>query len=238
MCTRPMTVSEESEEAAPGRALAIVAHPDDLEFPAGGTVAGWVDQGWQVSLCVVTDGQRGTAGSSKVNRRAEQQAAARALGIEDVIFLGGMDTEVEATRALRRTLAGLIRRVRPSRVITHSPRYAWTLPMVNHPDHRAVGECALDAVYPQARTEGPADAGLSPWAVQALWLFGDQEANHVEDVTAHLPAKLAALRCHRSQFTGDSVEELELRRRMAQTAVTAGMGPERLAERFQVLSYS
>ncbi|MCU1686730.1 MAG: LmbE family protein [Amycolatopsis sp.] len=226
-----------SEEPAPGRALGIVAHPDDLEFAAGGTVAGWVSRGWAVSLCVVTDGQRGTTGAPSADRRAEQEAAAEALGVNDVHFLGGMDAEVEPSLALRATLAAQLRQVRPHRVVTHSPRYAWSFPPANHPDHRAVGAATLDAVYPVARiAPAPGDGEYAPWAVREVWLFGDPEANHFEDVTAHLPMKLAALRCHCSQHA-DGPDELMLRNRMAAAARSAGLTSGRLAERFQVLEY-
>lgn len=228
----------DSAELVARRALAIVAHPDDLEFPAGGTVAGWVAQGWQVTLCVVTDGQRGTEGPAELDRPTEQEAAARTLGIDSVIFMRRADTEIEPSLELRMTFANLIRQVRPHRVLTHSPRFAWGLPLASHPDHRAVGQAAIDAVYPEARARvSSAGASQPSWAVHEVWLFGDPEANHIEDVTDQLSVKVSALRCHRSQVSGAPDWQNALVDRMAQTARTAGLKSGRLAERFQVLGY-
>lgn len=219
------------------RALAIVAHPDDVEFAAGGTAASWLAHGWEVSLCLVTDGQRGTDIARPADRRAEQKSAAETLGIGQVHFLGGMDTEVSPTLQLRAALTDLLRLVRPHRVLTHSPRYVWAFPPANHPDHRAVGAAALDAVYPGARIPGPGTVAPGrPWTVDEVWLFGDPDANHFEDVTDYLAPKLSALRCHRSQHPGD-VGEIQLRARMAEAARSAGLPDGRLAERFQILRY-
>ncbi|MFI5782570.1 PIG-L deacetylase family protein [Nocardia sp. NPDC051570] len=230
-----MTPSHREEQR---RALAIVAHPDDIEFAAGGTVAGWVTRGWEVSLCVVTDGQRGTDGALSADRRAEQTAAAKALGVDRPRFLGYMDAEVSPTLELRAALADLLRLLRPHRVLTHSPRYAWAFPTTSHPDHRAVGTATLDAVYPGASIPSSvgSPAGL-PWQVPEVWLFGDPEANHFEDVTDHLARKLAALRCHDSQLSARAGDEAQLRSRMAGAARAAGLPDGRLAERFQILRY-
>ncbi|MBB3053123.1 LmbE family N-acetylglucosaminyl deacetylase [Prauserella isguenensis] len=226
-----------TESTEPGHALAIVAHPDDIEFSAGGTVAGWVARGWKMHLCVVTDGEHGTY-SLPADRRAEQLASADTLGITRVHFLGMDDSQVEPTLELRATVSELIRSVRPRRVLTHSPKYAWVFPPASHPDHRAVGAVAVDAVYPGARIPGSSGGALSePWSVSELWLFGDPEANHFEDVTNYMPGKLAALRCHYSQRTGGSETETGLRERMAAAAQSAGMPTGRLAERFQILAY-
>src|SRR5580658_8179418 len=139
------------------RVLVFTAHPDDVDFGAAGTVARWTDAGLEVTYCVVTDGDAGGQddGFPRAEvpslRRAEQVAAAKCVGVHDVRFLGYPDGRVEATLALRRDLARVIRQVRPDRVVCPSPERSYTRIGIGHPDHRAVGSAALDAVYPDAR---------------------------------------------------------------------------------------
>src|SRR5580698_3610738 len=146
-----MSVLEDSEVS---RILVIAAHPDDVDFGSAGTIAGWTDAGIAVTYCVVTDGDAGGSDPSvsrpdmAVLRRAEQTAAAKQVGVHDVRFLGYPDGRVEATIGLRRDLARVIRLLRPDRVMCQSPERNYLRMGVSHPDHRAVGTAALDAVYP------------------------------------------------------------------------------------------
>jgi LmbE family N-acetylglucosaminyl deacetylase len=234
------------EDSEIKRILVIVAHPDDVDFSAAGTVARWTDAGIEVTYCVVTDGDAGGYDESVPRdeiaplRRAEQTAAAKCVGVSDLRFLGYPDGQVEATIGLRRDLARVIRQVRPDRVLCPTPERNYTRMPPSHPDHRAVGSAALDAVYPDARNpfafpELLADEGLAPWTVREVWMAAGLAPNHYVDVTATFGRKIAALRAHHSQ-TGE-MENLEefLRSWLARNAEQAGLAEGRLAEGFQVM---
>lgn len=228
------------------RILVINAHPDDVDFSAAGTIARWTDAGIEVVYCLVTDGDAGGHDENvpraevPLLRRAEQTAAAKQVGVHDVWFLGYPDGQVEATLGLRRDLAQVIRQVRPDRLVCPSPERNYARLGISHPDHRAVGSAALDAVYPDARNpfafpELLADEGLEPWTVGEVWLPGGPTPGHYVDITETFPRKIAALRAHVSQ-TGqmEGLEEF-LRGRLARTAAQGGLPEGRLAEAFQVI---
>ena len=234
------------DDAEVSRILSITAHPDDVDFGAAGTIARWTDAGLEVTYCVVTDGDAGGYDENfpraevPAMRRAEQVAAAKCVGVHDVRFLGYPDGRVEATLALRQDLARVIRQVRPDRVVCPSPERNYARTGASHPDHRAVGSAALDAVYPDARNpyafpELRDDEGLAPWTVREVWVSGSPLPNHVVDVTDTFGRKIAALRAHESQ-TGqmDDLEE-RLRTRLARAAGVGGLPDGHLAESFQVL---
>jgi len=233
------------DDAEIARVLSITAHPDDVDFAAAGTMARWTEAGIEVVYCVVTDGDAGGFDESfprdemPALRRAEQVAAAKCVGVHDVRFLGYPDGRVEATLELRRDLARVIRQVRPDRVVCPSPERNYDRIGIGHPDHRAVGSAALDAVYPDARNpfafpELRADEGLAAWTVREVWIPGGKP-NHYVDVTDTFPRKVAALRAHESQTAQlDDLPGL-LRDRLGRTAALAGLAAGRLAEGFQVL---
>lgn len=191
--------------------LVVVAHPDDVDFGAGGTVASWVRTGIDVSYCICTSGDAGGFDDTPRSemgplREAEQLAAAAALGVTDVRFLGYPDGRVVSSIELRRDISREIRKVRPDRVLTQSPEIWWSRLGASHPDHRAVGEAALAAVYPDARNpfahpELLTEEGLEAWAVRELWMMGapEERVNEVVDVTATIDRKIEALRSHKSQ---------------------------------------
>jgi LmbE family N-acetylglucosaminyl deacetylase len=173
-------------------------------------------------------------------RRYEQTEAADRVGVHDLRFLGYPDGRVEATLDLRRDLARVIRQVRPQRVVCPSPERNYARLGVGHPDHRAVGSAALDAVYPDARNpfafpELLAEDGLEAWIVSEVWIAGTNAPTHYVDITQTFPRKVAALRAHVSQ-TGDR-DGLEgfLRERLARAGEQAGFPEGRLAESFQVI---
>jgi len=228
------------------RILVVNAHPDDVDFSAAGTIALWTDAGIEVTYCIVTDGDAGGHDESVPRaevpplRRAEQTAAAKQVGVHDVRFLGYPDGRVEATLALRKDLARVIRQVRPDRLLSPSPERNYARLPANHPDHRAVGSSALDAVYPDARNpfafaELRAEEGLEPWTVREVWLPGGPAPNHCVDITASFGRKLAALRAHESQI--GQMEGLEefLRGWNSRVAAQAGLPEGSLAEAFQVI---
>jgi LmbE family N-acetylglucosaminyl deacetylase len=228
------------------RVLAITAHPDDVDFGAAGTIAGWTDAGIEVTYCVVTDGGAGgydedfPRADVPALRRAEQVAAAKCVGVHDVRFLGYPDGVVEATLDLRRDLARVIRQVCPDRVVCPSPERNYARMPPSHPDHRAVGSAALDAVYPDARNpfafrELREREGLAPWTVREVWISGTPSPTHFVDVTATFGRKLAALRAHVSQ-TGQMADlEDRIRTMLSRNADRGGLPEGQLAEAFQVL---
>jgi LmbE family N-acetylglucosaminyl deacetylase len=243
------TVAEEqagAEERPVARVLVITAHPDDVDFGAAGTIAQWTESGFTVSYCIVTNGEAGGSDPSVTRtemvaiRQAEQTAAAKQVGVSDLHFLGYPDGRVEATIGLRRDLARVIRLLRPDRVVCPSPERNYARTGASHPDHRAVGAAALDAVYPDSRNpfafpELLADEKLEPWTVREVWISGSPAPTTYVDITDTFPRKVAALRSHVSQISDpDGLEEF-LRGWLSRTAAQGGLPDGRLAEAFQVL---
>jgi LmbE family N-acetylglucosaminyl deacetylase len=236
-------------DAEVARILAITAHPDDVDFGAAGTIARWTDAGIEVTYCVVTDGGAGgfdedfPRAEVPALRQAEQVAAAKCVGVHDVRFLGYPDGVLEATLGLRRDLARVIRQVRPDRVLCPSPERNYARTGAGHPDHRAAGSAALDAVYPDARNpfafpELREREALAPWTVREVWISGSPSPNHYVDVTATFPRKIAALSAHVSQLAHPEDLEERIRGWLARAAEQGGLPDGRLAEAFQVLEMS
>lgn len=240
----------------PERVLVIAAHPDDIDFGAAGTVASFTAAGATVSYCIATFGDAGGFDPAVDRadipgiREAEQRAAAKELGVSDVTFLGYPDGRLVADLALRRDLAREIRRTRPDLALIPSDRRAWGRLPASHPDHMACGSAALDAIYPDARNpfafpELLADDGLDAWTVPTTWIMGGPSADddaavasirhHAVDVTAHLDAKLAALRSHVSQTEHLTDLDGMLTHWMGENARQAGLADGVLAESFQVV---
>jgi LmbE family N-acetylglucosaminyl deacetylase len=232
-----------SDTEVPEQILVITAHPDDVDFGAAGSVATWTAAGARVTYCVVTDGGAGgfdpAVPRSEIPgiRRAEQTAAAGEVGVADLIFLGYPDGRVEATLALRRDLARVIRQVRPGRVVCPSPERLWERVFASHPDHLAVGEAALCAVYPDARNPFAfpelAQSGLDAHVVREVWMMASPRSNTFVDVTATFDKKVAALRSHVSQETDrDGQLADRLRSWLSLNAKQAGWADGSLAEAF------
>jgi len=226
---------------SPTRVLIIVAHPDDPEFPAAGTIANWTSQGVKVTYVIVTDGSKGSSEPGMTSeqliemREVEQRAAAAVLGVEEVIFLGYEDGRVVNNTDLKRDLVRQIRLHRPDVLITHDPTARIiNNQRINHPDHRAVGDAALDAVFPLARDrlnfpEHEAE-GLEPYKVLDIFLTATNEPNLTVDITATLDKKIAALLEHKSQIG----EPEKLEERMREFGARAAEGTSfHYAERFR-----
>jgi LmbE family N-acetylglucosaminyl deacetylase len=194
--------------AVPAAALAIAAHPDDVEFGCGGTLAKWADAGCRIHHLICTDGSKGTwdpeadTATLVATRQVEQRAASRALGgTGDVVFLGWPDGELEAGPRQRWQVAYWIRKVRPDVVLGHDPWRRYRL----HPDHRNAGFLVTDGIvaardphfFPEQISP---EQGVTPHRPKALLLWEADEPDHVEDVAAHSDAKVAALLAHTSQF--------------------------------------
>jgi len=226
------------------RALVVVAHPDDIDFGAGGTIAGWTAAGTAVTYCIATDGDAGgfdpAVPRSEIGgiRQAEQRAAGKELGVEEMVFLGYPDGQLTPSFDLRRDISRVIRQVRPQRLVMQSPEINWERIGSSHPDHRAAGEAALCAVYPDARNPFThlelAAEGLEAWAVPETWVMAaGAGADHYVDITDTFERKLAALRQHASQTA--HMEDLEgmLRGWSGRIAKLAGLPDGRLAEGFR-----
>jgi LmbE family N-acetylglucosaminyl deacetylase len=219
------------------RALALGAHPDDVELQAGGTLAAWAARGVHVELACFTAGEKGSPDPAAdpaalaAVRRAEAAAAAAALGAAAVHFLGAVDGELEVTMALRLAVARLVRTVRPDVVLGHDPWRRWLL----HPDHRAAGLLTVDGVVaardPLYAPELAAE-GLAAHRPHTVLLFGTDTPDELVEVTATIDAKLAALRAHASQLPDDA--DLERRVRTWNAAIGADAGLD-YAEAFHTL---
>jgi LmbE family N-acetylglucosaminyl deacetylase len=213
-------------------ALVVVAHPDDAEFMAGGTVARWAREGTAVHYCVLTDGSAGSnePGMTREElariREREQRAAAAVLGVREVAFLGFPDGALEVNLETRRALTRVVRRVRPEVIVAPDPSRLWSASgYINHWDHKQAGTLALCAVMPDAptRLQFPEllEEGLEPFEVPNLWLAAEEPDTYV-DITETLEAKLAALAEHRSQGTEAAFDWV--RERARQLGERAGYG--------------
>lgn len=226
--------------------LVVSAHPDDVDFGAAGTVAGWTDDDIAVTYCIVTDGQAGgfdrtvPRDAMVVGRRAEQREAAARVGVEDVRFLGYVDGELEASPKLVGEIARLVRELRPQRMVIPSPERDYARIQRSHPDHLAAGKAALDAIYPVARNPFAhprlLEEGLEPWTVPETWLMGHPTHNHLVDVTATYDRKVAAILAHESQHQDPGRLASRLREVFAANAADGGLPAEHVAEAFYVLS--
>lgn len=229
------------------RILLIVAHPDDIDFGSGGSVATWTGEGHEVTYCLITNGDAGGFDEAVTRvdmaelRQKEQRAAAEVLGVSDVHFLGWPDGRLYVTHELRRDLARVIRQVRPDRVVTQSPQRNLRSMYGSHPDHTAAGEATMCAVYPDARNQFAhpellAEEGLEPHAVPEVWITHMGEgADRYIDTTDAFDRKVEALRAHESQ----TAHMDDLRGRMwgwgRSQAKSAGLGDDRVAEGYLVL---
>ena len=225
----------------PDRVLVVAAHPDDIEFGAAGTVARWVTEGAVVRYLIVTRGDKGSddpeadVPTLTRLRETEQRAAAAELGVEGVDFLDEPDGQVEPSLALRERITYAIRSFRPEVVMTHDPTVLFlNNEWVNHPDHRAVGQVTVDAVFPTARDplnfRQHLDDGLEAWKVAELYLWSTNEANQLVDIGATIERKVASLAHHASQFRHFEDVARWVRRRSEELGERAGY---RAAEGFR-----
>ncbi|MGH2585467.1 MAG: PIG-L deacetylase family protein [Dehalococcoidia bacterium] len=225
-----------------GTALAVVAHPDDVEFGFGGTVALWVTEGWRVVYVIATRGDKGSADPSMTSERLatvraeEQIAAAEFLGVAGVEFLGYEDGGLEPTLALRRDIARQIRRHQPRRLLVTDPGALYSSRYIQHPDHLATAQAALAATYaardrltmPELLAEG-----LEPHGVAEVYIGTSRDADLFVDITPVMERKRGALRLHASQIDEGFVAILD-----AYARETASGAPEprpEFAESFKVV---
>jgi LmbE family N-acetylglucosaminyl deacetylase len=191
--------------------VAIVAHPDDLEYGAASAVARWTAQGKDVSYVLATRGEAGIDAMAPDRaaplREEEQRRSAARVGVSHVEFLGHADGSVEPGMALRRDLAGALRRLRPEVVVTMNFELTWgDGGSVNHADHRAVGLSTLDACRDAANRWMFAELG-DPWqGIKVVYVAGTSAPTHFVDVTTTIDAGVASLREHQAYIDGLGTE--------------------------------
>jgi len=232
----------------PSRALAIGAHPDDVEFGAGGTLAKWAAAGCEISHLVCTDGSKGSwdatddVASLVATRQEEQRAASRKLGgIRSAIFLGWRDGELESGLRQRWEVCYWIRRLRPDVVLGHDPWKRYRL----HPDHRHAGYLAVEGIVAARDPHFFPEQKIDHHRPSALLLWEADEPDHTEDISSFLDAKTDALLEHRSQYRStmhiddpSSQEQVEsFRATVRERASDAGRDAAvRYAERFKLIT--
>jgi LmbE family N-acetylglucosaminyl deacetylase len=197
----------------PGKAMVIMAHPDDADFTSSGTVAKWCNEGWEVTYVLVTGGDKGTHDETMhpeklaAIREQEQREACKILGVKELVCLGYPDGFVPDDTELRGTIVRLLRLYRPDVVITWDAFRG----SFNHRDHRNVGRVTMDAVYPVVRDrlfyEHDEEDGLASHQVNEILLAGAADPDYVVDITDHWETKVNAILCHTSQIGGRTRED-------------------------------
>ncbi len=199
--------------------MVVTPHADDAEFGVAGTVARWTGEGKDVIYVVCTNGDKGTSDTNMKPdelariREQEQLAAAKLLGVREVIFLRHRDQALEDTPEFRKEIVRLIRMYRPETVVTAAPYrgYIW------HRDHRITSRVTLDAVFPYARDflayPDLLEQGLQPHKVKEVLLWGAEDSNYRSNITDTFDIKVAALRCHKSQISDNPSSGLKERMR-------------------------
>ena len=194
--------------------LGVGAHPDDLEFGAGGAVAKFAKEGADCYYLIVTDGSKGTRDPKMTAKRLaairqkEQRSAAKILGVKDVFFLKHTDGELFLDLGLKKEIVRYIRKLKPDIVITSDPSFLYSDRYVNHSDHRATGQATIDAVFPMSRNPMTfpelKKEGYLPHKVKELYLSNMQNPNFGVDITDTIDLKVKAIGEHKSQGIGQN----------------------------------
>ncbi|MBX6341099.1 MAG: PIG-L family deacetylase [Thermomicrobiaceae bacterium] len=239
----------------PRRAMVVMAHPDDAEFICAGTVARWAANGCEIVYVLGTSGDKGSADPSMTpeqlieTREREQLEAARILGVKEVEFLRFPDAELLPNLELRLAITRMIRKHRPDALICQDPTQRWSgQSYIQHPDHLAMGEATLAAVFPSARDRLTFPQliaeGLEPHKTAEVYLAGSDDADVFIDITDYFATKVEALKAHASQIGGDWEPEEMMRLWAQDTAAEArrrgfpGAESMRLAEAFKYFRLS
>jgi LmbE family N-acetylglucosaminyl deacetylase len=190
-------------------ALAIVAHPDDLEYGTAAAIARWTAQGKRVVYSLATSGEAGIDSMSPEEagplREQEQRASAAIVGVDEVEFLGYPDGVLEYGLPLRRDIARAVRRHQPDVVITGNYHETWGPGALNQADHIALGRAVLDGVRDAGNRwvfRELLDEGLEPWQVRTVLVSAGMHSTHAVDVTAHFAAGVASLEAHAAYLSG------------------------------------
>lgn len=223
-----------------------MAHPDDCDFGAGGTIAQWTAKGIEVSYCIITNGDQGGEESgipleemARV-RQKEQRDAGAALGVTDITYLNYRDGWLMPSIELRKEIVKAIRIAKPDRMLVQSPERNWERIFASHPDHLAAGETAIQAVYPDARNPYAftdlKEAGFEPWRVREVWMTGSPTPNHFVDITETFDKKMAALHAHVSQTAHNKELENMVREWGQRNAEAQGLPAGKIVEIFKVIN--
>lgn len=230
----------------PKRILGVFAHPDDPEFFAGATFAKWAADGADITFVVATSGDKGSADPEMTHeklvaiREVEEQKAAEALGVNEVVFLRYKDGELFPSLDLRRDITRMIRMKKPDIVVTLDPTVFWYGTRgINHPDHRAIGAATLEAVFPTARDrlnflEMERDEGLEPHKALTVYIAGAAEPTITVDVTDSIETQITSLYEHKSQ-----ISDMEgMAKRIRERSIDPDSPPEypRHIEKFRVIN--
>ncbi|MAU10900.1 MAG: GlcNAc-PI de-N-acetylase [Anaerolineaceae bacterium] len=232
-------------ENRPLRVLGVFAHPDDAMFFCGATLALFAMDGAELTLVVATSGDKGSDDLEMTSERlveireAEERAAGAALGAKDVVFLRYKDGELAPTLDLRRDIVRMIRMKKPDIVFTLDPTVFWYgTGGINHPDHRAIGEATLAAVFPTARDrlnfpEQERDEGLEAHKALTVYIAGAADPTMTLDVTRSIDTKIRSLHEHKSQIK--DMEAMEKRIKERALDPTAPSQYPRYVEHFRVI---
>lgn len=216
--------------------LVVAAHPDDPEFGCGGTVAKYISEGAVAYYLICTNGARGSRGSNiksdtlAKTRKKEQLAAAKVIGVKEVIFLDHGDGELEADLHLKEEIVKIIRRIKPDIVFTHDPTWIYEthedFAFINHNDHRKTGTAIIDAVYPLARDLASfpehIEEGLEPHKVLEMYLFNFSHPTFYVDIADFFNIKIQAILKHRSQIDDPNKIRVGLSKRLGEIGKQAG----------------
>lgn len=223
-------------------AMVIVAHPDDIDFGMAGTAGALIDAGTEVTYCLVTSGEAGIPEDMdrdelRATRIREQTAAASAVGVTNLRWLGQPDGALVADLHLRKVISQAIREVKPDLVLTQSPERRWDRVFASHPDHLAVAEATMAAVYPDARnphahTELLA-AGHEPHAVNEVWVGMLDPVDVFVDISEVIDRKVKALSSHASQVAWIPDVDALLRGWAAEMAAANGLPDGTMIESFR-----
>ena len=223
-----------------------MAHPDDCDFGAGGTIAQWTAKGIAVSYCIITNGDQGGEESGipleqmAQVRQKEQRDAGAALGVSDITYLNYRDGWLMPSIELRKEIVKAIRIAKPDRMLVQSPERNWERIFASHPDHLAAGETAIQAVYPDARNPYAftdlKEAGFEPWRVREVWMAGSPTPNHFVDITDTFDKKMAALHAHVSQTAHNKELENMVREWGQRNAEAQGLPAGKIVEIFKVIN--
>jgi LmbE family N-acetylglucosaminyl deacetylase len=237
---------ETTPDYLPQRVMSIHAHPDDQEFTVAGSLARWARAGAFIVSVIITSGDAGSNAADKgpeykpelaALRQEEQCRANELLGIQETVFLGYPDGELVHTLALRKDLTRLIRRYKPDTVVCGDPtiRY-YGRDYLNHPDHRAAADAALDAAFPSAGTRlifaDLLAEGLEPHQVKRIYIHGNEKPDTWIDISETIDLKIQALRQHASQVGGWQELDQGMRDWAAETGKDKGLP---YAEAFRVM---
>lgn len=241
----------QKEDMKDKRVIVFGPHPDDIDFACSGTMALWARDGAEIYYVICTNGEKGGDGSLEPDvlieiRKNEQRKAAATVGVKDVIFLGGVDGELQNNKEFRAEIVRVLRQLKPQIVFSFDPANTSFDNFYRfHPDHRAMGLAVFDSIYPAVGNHfffpHLLKEGLEPHKISEVYFFSTTKPNTWIDITSAIHLKLSALSCHGSQLSGamDEIEALIKQRASEAGQRAKEIGKKRklrYAEEFRVLA--